>query len=378
MDVLLDQQGDKLGTVRHELEVRNLLPEYVKSASDDELLGDSTAAFADQATSEFPIHTKAATVLSSLYFRRNVGAMSPSRVSRIAPKLAAAVRFWEAEHDLIPALDAWQAATAPADQPIVPADCLYISDAGIPRCPLRNEGEVKAAAEWLNTYRNRLEVVDTAEMAVKVMNKAAALSVTLDASHQEGLQKMAGYGLATEKCVAAAIAVRIPFCNTAVQEKLASIASTMAQDLLDSDTRLEIAATLESIDRATGLSNRWGNDIAHPTDALFPVTVKAASDFADSTVRLITGTVYDLDAASRLPSSCIADALGDDIAMDLALPGRRLDRAKLAEMLPTLPRPDAVRFERAAASEGVTPRVKTAAATCSTLQDADLFALAAC
>jgi len=376
--VLLDQQGDKLGTIRHELEVRNLLPAYVKTASAEELLGDDTVAFADQAAHEFPIHTKAATALSALYFRRNIDAMPANRVERVAMKLAAAIRFWEIEHDVAPSLDAWHAEHTPVDQPIVPGDCLYISDAGVPRCPMRNDGEVKAAAEWLNQHRNKIEIADATEMATKIMTKAAELSVDLDPQARDGLERMAGHGIASPACLQRAIASRIPFCNVATQVKLAEIADATPKELRDPEELLKIASTLEAIDRSTGLINRWGKEIAHPVDALFPVTVKAANDFADSTVRLITGSIYDLDATSTLPAGCIADALGDDIAMDLAMPGRKLDRAKLAEMLPTLPRPDAVRFERAAAAAGVTPRVKTAAAIGTTLQEADLLALAAC
>jgi hypothetical protein len=69
--------------------------------------------------------------------------------------------------------------------------------------------------------------------------------------------------------------------------------------------------------------------------------------------------------------------MGSDLADEISTGGVLVDREKLAEILPTLPRGDAELFERMLDKNGITPFAKEAAATKQGLRKRDLFELAA-
>jgi hypothetical protein len=64
-------------------------------------------------------------------------------------------------------------------------------------------------------------------------------------------------------------------------------------------------------------------------------------------VKLTTGSVYELADLASLPLEKMSELLGSDIVKELKCPlSGDLDMEKVAAILPSLPRPDAIMLEQ--------------------------------
>lgn len=369
---VFDQRGDILGTVRHEIEKLVDLPACVKQASVEALCGTASmppSAFADPEGRRFPIHTKAATILSAAYFARTGDGLPAADAAAVVDGLAEAVRYWNVGDEAAEAMTSKQASEARVDY-LFPE-----SREG----RLADPAEVGAAAAWLVKYQDDYTRDERESLASRVLSKAAALAVPLGDA-EEPLRRMAAQGLCATSHLLDEIEKRAALCtkdaDRADLHKLAAAIGANPDSLDDGDLSAEVVDMLESFDTGRGLDRLYGSRLSRPGDVVYGLTAKVAADFDSSHVRLVNGSIYALDDVARLDRHALAEQIGDDVAFDMAGPGGGLDRTKAAEMLPILPRDDAARFDRLAAACGISARVKAAEAG-SGFSDAALEALAA-
>ena len=357
---IFDQRGDVIGTLRHAIDKSCDLPACVKQATDAELRGEAglpPEAFADSIGKRYPIHTKAATILSAAYFVRTADRLSSKQAEAVADRLNWASRYWDADAELAVALTV-KAAEETASYYLFPDR---------QEGPLNHADEVIKAASWLLEWRDQLDRPERAAAAGRILIKAAAMGVDLG-DDTDSLRRMHGAGLAAHSRVMGAIESRAKLCRAdddrAVMHKLAATIDGNF-DLLNTDAGFAatLVDTLDAFDRDYAAVPMYGHGLARAEDAVYAITVKTAQDYGDEHVSLVTGSVYALSDVEEIASRSIADQMGAELAFDLGAPGGGLDRVKAAEILPTLPRDDARRFDRIADAHGVAPRVKAAAAS---------------
>ena len=108
----------------------------------------------------------------------------------------------------------------------------------------------------------------------------------------------------------------------------------------------KLAEVLDVLDRETGLCRNYHEGVEMPEEICFTILQKEAEDILDSYITLQTGSIYPVGLLASLPLEKVAGVLGEDFTAQIKTPDGDLDIAKFAEILPTLPRPDAKLIER--------------------------------
>ena len=137
-------------------------PGFVKKAALDTTtrpVGVGAATYADPRTQRYPCHTAAATWLSGLYFHEKQAEYHPKDRERIQQRLEHYVDFFR----IRPAYEKMAADVARMQKEAELPDSSYAyvwadPDSGHKsrHLPMRSGQEVKAAAEWLEEYRDRM------------------------------------------------------------------------------------------------------------------------------------------------------------------------------------------------------------------------------
>lgn len=353
--MVFDQRDDVLGTLRHSLQGSFTLPDFVKQAGDDELRGGDLPphAFADSVGRRYPIHTRAATALSVAYFAKTAGELGPAAAAATADKLTAAASYWGVVDDVASML------TPPTK---AASACEAYLDADAKAGPIGDEAELQAAAAWVGEHRDAFEPDVRVKYAAAILDRAATLGVELIA--HDDLRKMAGLGLCVANELIESLAQRERLLKRA-DDKLAmrGLAAAVAADPglfnVDRELAAKVATTLAEFDREVGLDRVYGSRLRRPDEDIYGVTTAAIEKYAEDHIRLQNGSIYDLNDVARMPVAGLADQIGEDVAFSLSA-GDLIDREKAAEVLPTLPRDDAARFDRLAAACGIGARTKAA------------------
>jgi hypothetical protein len=241
--------------------------------------------------------------------------------------------------------------------------------------PLRNSGEVKMASHWFGQHHDHFTFADKHTIARKILTKSSQLGAMV--TNQELLDRCAGFGYCSAEDAAQAWEKRAHLLKTEHPEyaqeavKVATSIRGATFEARDQGRRIKMASLMHEFDIQTGLQKLYGEEggLARPEDELFKITEKVASEFLESNVTTTTGAIYEKMALERLDSDTLRTWLGNDLAD--ACGGVHVDVEKLAEILPTLPRPDAEMFERMAQSAGISvfAREKAAADRGMTLDE---------
>jgi hypothetical protein len=128
---------------------------------------------------------------------------------------------------------------------------------------------------------------------------------------------------------------------------------------LDPATMSDLASVIDEFDRNHHLLNKYSAVIPPPERVLFEVTYEQLQKIAADSVTTLTGSVYDLEQFAKLSTTDFRNLFGDELAEQVST-GLQLDPAKVAELVGTLPRPDAVIFDDLMASQGLAPLAKEA------------------
>ena len=241
MTTKLDASGD-LGYVQlHKLaELFGPLPEYVKQASETETLapeGLLPGSYADSLNRQFPVHTKAATYTSALYFINNVLQFPADRGKLISARLGKAAREHGILSDLSKLVQREQELAKSAAPAALPDSCFaFVSNGAFGkdrRYPLRNASEIKAAADWFAKHRDHFVFADRQRMAERILDKAAEFSLRLDDNLDYLLEKQAGRGVYDPAVAAAQLRMRASLIKAAdVKVGLHKMAVTLESDPL--------------------------------------------------------------------------------------------------------------------------------------------------
>jgi hypothetical protein len=386
---ILDHTQDLAGTELHRLTNVYPPPAFVKSASAEQLYGPQNGelpnhVFAEPCQRNYPCHSKAATWLSCLFFLDKQASLSAEQAATIRTRIWKQGEFFGITGEL-EQLRQKMAADADNDLARLPDEqfaMVWNSATGKERhYPLRNPEEIKMAADWFVQYRQHFAFPDRHVMARKILNRATDLAVPLE--HDELLQKTAGYGYCAGKTAAELLEKRAgmvaksdPTAAAALRD-VASAARTTAMGMHDTDLRIKLAALVDQFDRCMHLDRFYGDGgLEYPEEGLFQITEKVAKAFLAQHVSLTDGAVYEKEALASLSLDHIRSWLGDEFAQAVTGADMFVDMEKLAALASSLPRTDAVQFNRMADAAGITIAARDNAPSVR-LTVADLTELAA-
>lgn len=369
---VLDPTLDTNGVELHRLAKLYDLPDFVKKADMAATLQPKDlppVAYGDPRSNQWPLHTKAATFLSALYFAENGNAYHRKEAAMVQQRLDAAVDHWGLAGEVTTMRQKHAAYHQDLDSQLPDSDYAYVwaSDDGQKHRHLRmkNAAEVKAAADWLARYVDALPYSDRNVIAGKILQKAAAYGATLGDSEMEiFVERQAGRGVCNPDDVVRMVRNRAKLATDATLrhgfEKLAHTIETKGMLALRPDNLVKLAETIDQLDRLCKLAGKYTDLIKRPEDVLFSCTYKEAKDAVGDAVPLVTGRVFDKKAFSRIRLNDLQDMMGQELANEVA-EGLNVNTEKLAELAPTFPRPDAEAFESILADMGIPPLYAKAA-----------------
>lgn len=321
---------------------------YAKLASDQSHSETAcpVSAFADPIHGVYPCHTKAAALQSAM-----LAADDGVSDRAVLDSLAKFAAFWDISVEVRDA-SAKIAATkqsASIDE-LDDTDFALVADhAGkkIRKFASYDVSSTVAAAEAFYEQRCQFPFAWRKTAAEKLLASASKHGAYLPTFVHDYLLKAACLGRPTEDSVDGALVHRLNLSHTRdsdVMEKLSSLLNHLATDpkAYDSAFISQVLDGVDSVDREIKLASHY-EDGSLPLPEEMLVVVKRAKT-ASTPVRLINGSVIDVSKLTKEALASIDDSL---VGMSLA---------KLAEVLPTLPLPDAnllVRmFPKAAADLG--------------------------
>lgn len=334
------------------------MPDYVKSASvltSEEAQGLRSDCFADSVTRKFALDSKANCWCSALYFYGNQCNTSPTS-KQAELKLVNAARVWGISDDVETLKRAFESSTIPVSY----AMSFEYRGSTVNRCPDHTKEAATASAEWLFANRFKFPVEVQKQAATRLLAKADTLKLDMQVSgYLDRLANSDTYSNVNCK-IAMAITDRlggIPSVKwTELEDELLKVANDLNSKPFEicSNPSL-IAGALEAIDVRHGLNSKWGSSLAHPVDACLRANIAKVAADAGSLVHLTTGTPVDLARISDHQLEKGLKIAGDDFLSYCQTDGLNVDRSKAAEILPTLPKPEARRFESAIKSAGYMP-----------------------
>lgn len=373
-----DQTTDRNLTTLHQL-LQCELPELVKTASLDGVDELGCDGFADSANRQFPCNTPGNTVLSYAYFLKGASDLRSSDRAWIEHRFQKFAREWGVAEKLA---DTKQALVDPTGHTSV--QYAYTDEVsedegdeqevakGLTQAkmremrrkrhllPLKNAEYVRKASEHLYQYRDRYPYEWRRTMAQNILAKQAEFRAELPAREEEYLCKAAGYGWASFRELGHALMGRAfhlpnPYRGTEEHQQMykAAQALEICKGTPDDETLLKTALLLDGIDRRCGMCRDYTNGLKTPEEMVYgALTIKLASTIKESLVRTTSGQDYrksDLVKAGLAPYRAVSPDLAEAVRGDFS----HVDEAKVAAIVPTLPRGDAERLDCALAACGV-------------------------
>jgi hypothetical protein len=338
------------------------MPEYVKSA--EVLTADAAehipqTAFADSFNKKFAVDSKANCWCSALYFYGNQ-CNNFSASKQAEQKLLNAARIWGISNDVERIKRSFEEQTIPVSY----AMSFDYKGVKVERCPDHTKEAATASAEWL--YANRLKFPTSVQKqaAERLLAKADSMKIGTQAiTYLDRLANSDSYANLNCK-IAMAITDRLSAIQTYKWSELEDEMLKAANDLNAAPYDIchngsVFVSALEALDVKHGLNTKWGSQLQHPVDVCYRTNMTKAAAIADSTVHLTTGTPIDLSKISDHQLEKGLKIAGDDFLSYCQTDGLNVDRSKAAEILPTLPKPEAYRFETAVKSAGYVPESAT-------------------
>jgi len=385
MATILDQVDDQSHCDFHMFAKLYPLPEYVKTADTEQVCnpqGLPSNAYGDVRTRKFPCHTKAATLVSCLFFIEKCAEIHPKIAGWIGKRLDMYADHWGIRPDVVALKEKHASLHADSTAGLPDSAFAWVMAGGGQkerRYPLRNTMEVKAAAHWLGQYRDQLYYADRQRIAQKILDKAAQFGAGVGEDLEDMLEKIAGRGVYDPGKVAQMLRDRVKVghkVKPAVAEGMLKLASEietnpmLAEDLPSS---IQLCTTVDQFDREHGVVGKYAKAIPRPEDVIFGGTLKAAEDFVKNACCMVTGSIYDRDQFGSLSPTAVREVLGSEIAQAVTT-GLRIDPEKMAEVASTLPVPDAQTLDRLMLEAGQPPFRKDATARGVTEDDAEKLA----
>lgn len=370
--MIIDQAQDRSGRHTDQLCADYDAPDFVKQASAEqqgrqgvEELNDRQ--FADPSHRRYPVHTKSATWLSTACFFTRKEASKQD--SHIESRLAEQAELFQIYGEFLRLKEA--AATQPEEAKL-PDECyayLFQHQGALQRwLPIVDPADVTKAAGYLQKFASMLPYNHREQIALRTLNRAETLQVELDSETRDYLHKVAGIGLSDPAAVRELLYQRANAArslkrhNDAEQfEKLARAYTAHPVACVIPQHQSQLMALVTTFDEENDLTRHYGYDMTQPELAVHGITKAALAETQADLVSLVTGSTYTKQALLDVSLGEIRSNLGETIAGEVSGDGLFVDMTKLAEVLPTLPRPDAAVFDRLLARKGLEPVIKSAA-----------------
>lgn len=386
-NTVLDHTQDLSGADQHRLTQLYPPPDFVKQASHEQLCGDPESlpphVYANVAQRLFPCHTKAATWMSALFLGDKRRQLAPSLVDQVQSRIVKSASYWKIKGEVEALWEKMAQDEAQGHARLPDDDFALVWDTGSHKerkYPLRNAAEVKMASAWFGNYHREFNFADKHTIAAKILTKAAAYGAGVD--NQELLDRCAGFGYCAAETAAQTWEKRAALISTSHPDYSAEalqVATTIRAatfEARDQGKRIKMATLMDQFDRQTGLDKLYDDGgLERPEEALFLITEKVASEFLRDHVQTTTGAVYEKMALESLGIDTVRQWMGDDLADECG--GVMMDTEKLAEIVPTLPRPEAEMFEKMTQAAGIPVFAREKAAADQGLTRDEMEALAA-
>jgi len=363
---VIDPQSDRSREELARLVKVYEFPSFVKEAQLDETMYPSRVAvttYADPVNSRFPCHSAAATWLSGLYFQEKRAEYHPTEAQKIEQRLQGFSDYFRIRRAYDQMCKKAAELRNGHDLPDTAFAYVWVDGNGHKErhLPMTTGAEVKAAADWLETYRDRLPFQDRHTIATKILEKAAHFGALTD--NTEFLEKQAGRGVCDPQEVYAMVMQRAMLTKSPTHKeqivKLAATVKDKPRAALQPQQLVKLAVCMDMTDRALSLTDRYTDVIQRPEDVIFKVTfTKAASDRAELCA-LTSGNVYSREQFEKLSRDDVVSLFGNDFASEVCT-GMSVDAEKMAEVAHTLPRPDAELLDRLMADSGLVPQMAKA------------------
>jgi hypothetical protein len=298
---------DKFPAVREMCKTASMEPEAFASLPKE--------AFAWPEKRMFPVNNREQTALSLGYVK--VASGVPEHVQRLVEDAA----------DLydIPA-DAY----APAQTKVASEPTYLLPERQ--RFAVHSAADVKAVETAYHYKYAQLSVEDRIQAGYNLTKVAEQFGVDLEPS----TQKLAGFTMtntaALRDCLRAraVAAEKVASPMSEVFTKMAEAFNGVQPLLDDHAEQLQLAMLIDGLDKQAGITHFYGKKLYDPMKSVFN-TEKFASAFMKT-----AGALQNKALLQQLPLDFWKDALGDDIAKEIA-PNGQVDVTTLEQILPTLP-----------------------------------------
>lgn len=341
MDISRDPGFRVLSKLGHQVFGVDGLPSYVKEYSPDEVKEASALAdsdFADPATREYAITSKAATWLSAAYFAYT----NPGVRDSCFNKIARAARVYGIESDVVRAVK-----TVEAFMMSVPENVKTASDdvpghspeirAAIRRYPIGDRVGVEKAASYFDLVRRHYPREVRQALSAHIMRKAAAYGVDID-NLPPSLEREAGGGIPVRNEVMEAVNLRAGMAKSADHAMLLANVSRLISTVPEDGSILavmeKVADVIHEFDLSEGLTQFYGNGLSTPDETVRTMSAKSAQDFVDNAVEL-GGHVFDIrKLAEFVEPGIVESVLGPDFVASVTSDDKaRLCAGKLKQAL---------------------------------------------
>jgi hypothetical protein len=383
-NLVLDHVADVNGVELHRMAKLYGLPDFVKTADDAETLRPGQlpkSVYADPATNHYPCHTPASTYLSCVFFTEKQANYHPKNRARVQTQLDAFVKHWGIKSAVDEMRVKYEASHKNADDRLPDSDFafVFVTDDGSKtrHWRMKNAAEVKAAADALFTNKD-MPFSDRNVIANKILTKAAQYGASLG-EHETFVERQAGRGVCDPEQVCVMLQNRARLVKSAQQrDAMVKLADGIAKNphSLTPDKLVELAVTIDKLDRMHKLAGHYTEAIPDPVNVIFSSTYGQIKQATDSACALTTGAVYDSSQFSKIALNELRDLFGGEFADEVST-GLELDPIKLAEQVSALPRPEAEMFEQMLDAAGVPPMAHKAASERAGLSPQLLQALSA-
>jgi hypothetical protein len=324
------------------------LPEFVKEAqfNDDETILPSTA-FADPWARHYPCHTKAATYVSNITFWERAITNSNPEDAVIGRRLMEFATDWGIDTDVKSALTKVAHDVKNAIPRLTGNDFALVVGNDY-KYPIADAETVKQSTENFCKQAHLYPYAWRKSIAGKIAEKAAAFHVDLGGR----LDKLVNPVPAKRADIAEDIETRAYTVKDAsIRTRLLQMSSKVKSNQFDVAALDKLASILDECDRKTGIYKQYRSQDSRghlplPEDVCFEgaTAVKAASD---EMIHLQTG--YALAKSDLQQAGLEAFKVLPEYLDSVSTYGQ-LDLDKAAEVIPTMPRDEALLLEQAVGS----------------------------
>ena len=353
MVLIKDITDDVSKTVYANLINKVNVPNYVKSAqveTTESVKHLQPRAFADNINCKLPINTKASCWTSALYLYGHPDNIASSRRKNVENNLNKHASIW----GILDEVETVKQAFAIVDVPAEYALSFNFRGTDINRCPCHTPELAKKSCLWLYDHRNKFPIAEQTKAAHTLIAKAGGYSSIPNGAQDYfgALSEADTFATAPNIHIASAIKERLVSVKKSNWGNLGNALLEVANNLTDNPYHLvkgasTIQAALEAFDTQFDLQKKWGSTITHPVDACYSITRAKAAAAIAGTVKLMNGNYFDLNTVALSDVEIGLKQAGDDFLAYAKPDGLNLDIDKVKEILPTIPAPDANRFQQA-------------------------------